>query len=700
MKPFILSFLCLFFLFIHTQAQTFTGTGGSIPDAGPEVAFPVAVSGLPANINTTFGLETVCLNITHTYDADLFIKLRAPDGTTVNLVYSTGGGDDNFINTCLNANSSIPLSAGSAPFTGTFKPMGPIGNMNNGQNPNGTWNLLIQDVAGADVGDLIDFSITFGNAPDTPFTFTSTNLPIVIINTMGNIIQDEPKVMAKMGVIYNGVGAPNHPTNIWNNYDGWIGIEYRGSSSSGFMQKSYGIETRDSLGNELTPYLLNMPPEQDWALIAAYDDKSLMRNALTYELCNQMGDYAPRTRFCEVFLDGEYKGVYILAEKVKRDANRVNIAKLLPTDISGDELTGGYILKVDNGAGSWNGEWNSPYPPQDGNGSQVVTFKYQYPQITDLQPEQDAYIQGYVDSFETALAGTNFTDTNIGYRHFADMNSFIDNFIINEITRNVDGYRRSYFFYKDKNSNGGKLKSGPAWDYNLAWWNADYCNGFADTGWAYRFGADCPDDGQQLPFWWGKMLQDTNYANALKCRWEDMRTSTLSNQHIFAYIDSTAILLNGAQQRHFEVMPILGMYTWPNPSPLAQTYNEEITHMKDWITLRMTWLDANIPGTCYPPPPPPPLSVTNAVDKNAINIYPNPFAKDIKIDLIAEANDVVQIELYSSVGQKVFNESYSCKAGENHYKLTIDDRFASGVYILKVKGKSFNYTERILKQVK
>lgn len=690
--------ICTSILSTSSLGQTYTGGGGPIPDNGPQTAFPITISGLSQPVlNSSFGLETVCFNITHTYDGDLVIKLQAPDGTVVNLVHNTGAGGQNFTGTCLNDFAPDAISNGGAPFTGTYKPMGTIGNVNNGQNGNGTWNLLIQDIAGADVGDLLDFSLTFGNNPDTPYVFGSTNLPLVMINTAGNVIQDEPKVMSKLGIIYNGIGAPNHPTDLWNNYDGWCGIEYRGSSSGMFPQKSYGIETRDSLGNELTPFILNMPPEEDWALIATYNDKTLMRNVLTYELANRMGGYAPRTRYCEAFVNNEYQGVYVLTEKIKRDANRVHIAKLTPQDISGDDVTGGYIIKIDKFTGSFNDSWNSPHPPPDGNGSQTITFQYEYSKIADLQPEQDTYIKAYIDSFETALASPDFTDTNTGYRHFADMNTFIDNFIINEISRNVDGYRLSYYFYKDKNSNGGKLISGPVWDYNLAWWNADYCNGYADTGWAYRFGLDCDWDGAQVPFWWGRMMEDTSYTNALKCRWENLRTNVLSNANIFAFIDSNAAYLEQAQQRHFRQWPVMGVYTWPNPSPLGQTYAEEITHLKDWITLRMTWLDAHMPGNCYPDPAGTPVL---AKTQNDISVYPNPFTDDIKMDLTVQSGGDVTIQVYSSVGQLVYAETFPSMPGRNHYKLDITDRPAPGIYLLKATTKDHSYSQRILKQVK
>lgn len=173
--------------------------------------------------------------------------------------------------------------------------------------------------------------------------FQSSNLPIVIIDTYGQEIPDEPKILARMGIIDNGEGQRNHLHDPRNNYDGLIGIEVRGSTTRWFPKKQYAVETRDHFGNDSTVSLLGFPPEEDWILYAPYSDKSLMRNVLAYKLSNDLGRYASRTRFCELVLNGSYEGVYVLMEKIKRDRNRVNISKLLPTDIAGDAVTGGYI---------------------------------------------------------------------------------------------------------------------------------------------------------------------------------------------------------------------------------------------------------------------------------------------------------------------------------------------------------------------
>lgn len=225
-------FLFVFFLSASVQAgsQTFTGTGGAIPDNGNDIYFNLTVSGLsPSTLDTVnFGLETVCINATHTWDADLDVSIVAPDGTEILLVSGAGGGGDDFTNTCFNSTASVSIGSGNPPFTGTFKPMGEIGLINNNQSGNGVWKLHIMDTYPfADQGNLLSWSITFGNNPAIPVVFTSSNLPIVVINTNSQTIVDEPKIMCDMGIIYNGFGNRNYMTDPFNDYNGKIMIEIR-----------------------------------------------------------------------------------------------------------------------------------------------------------------------------------------------------------------------------------------------------------------------------------------------------------------------------------------------------------------------------------------------------------------------------------------------------------------------------------------
>ncbi len=575
-------------VFVFSQfsfAQTFTATGSAIPDDGTTIVYDLPVSGLSANAvdTTNFGLVSVCLNLTHTWDSDLAISLRAPDGTIIPLFSNIGGDQDGFINTCLSGNEMESIFNAAYPYTGTFRPFGDMGALNNGQNPNGIWQLVILDTyAFADTGELFDWSITFGTNPCKPFPFTSSNLPILIIDSDGQPIVDDPKINAQMRIIDNGSGQRNYIHQLTSAYTGLIGIELHGNSTQSFPKKSYGIETRDVAGEEIDTVLLHLPATSDFVLSANFSDKTLMRNPLTYELARRTGHYATRTRFCEVVVDHTYQGVYVLTEKIKRGKNQVDISKMSEADTTGKKLTGGYIVKIDrDDSPGWFSQFSTPNHP-----STFPYYQNEYPKPDKIDPLQKAYIQSYLDSFEVALHSVDFQDSTVGWRHFAKEKSFIDYMYMNEMSRNVDGYRLSTYFHKNRNE---KLAMGPVWDYDLAWYNADYCEAFQPQGWAYNLNYICEDAG--VPFWWERLFADTAFSQNAACRWHLLRETTLSQDSIFATMDSMAAVIQEAQVRNFNYWPILGVYVWPNPGALPTTYAGEVQKMKNWIADRLNWLD-------------------------------------------------------------------------------------------------------------
>ncbi len=146
---------------------------------------------------------------------------------------------------------------------------------------------------------------------------------------------------AWMEMKYNGPDSLTLLTDSSNVYDGHIGIEIRGATSSGYPQTPYNIETRTDSGTNNNVPLLGLPAENDWVLLSNYNDRSLIRNTLAFKLFEEMGNYSVRTHLCEVLIDSSYKGIYVFGEKIKRDNNRVDIAKILDTDTIGDELTSG-----------------------------------------------------------------------------------------------------------------------------------------------------------------------------------------------------------------------------------------------------------------------------------------------------------------------------------------------------------------------
>ena len=403
--------------------------------------------------------------------------------------------------------------------------------------------------------------------------FFESNLPIVVINTNGKNIVDKPRIVCDMGIINNGTGQINCLTDSFTDYNGKISIEIRGSTSQNFPKKSYAIETQDSLGNNNNVSLLNMPSENDWILYAPYSDKSLIRNFLTFYLGNKLDRYNTRTKYCELVLNGDYKGIYILMEKIKRDKDRVDIARLNKSDIAGDELTGGYIVKIDKFSPAYDKYWISNYSTIGGD---RLYFQYHYPKYEDMSNEQLDYIKYFIDDFENSLYSINFSDSITGYAKYIDVLSFIDFYLINEFSRNIDGYRLSTFMYKDKNSNGGKLIMGPLWDYNLAFGNAEYCSGWNTSGWQQD---GLCFDLAAVPFWFERLLEDTTYQNKLKCRWHYLRQSIFQEEEILNFIDSMSDYLDYAQKRNFERWDILGTDVTPNYF-VGESYDEEIVFLK------------------------------------------------------------------------------------------------------------------------
>ena len=625
MKKLLLSLFCC--AAGISQAQTYNGTTGAISDDGALNDFTALVSGLsPAALNTTHGLVTVCLDISHSYDSDLNIHLVAPDGTEINLISGLGGSGNNFTNTCLDQSAATTVVSASAPFTGTFKPQETLGNVNNGQNGNGSWKLRIVDTYPADAGIVNSWSITFGAGASAPHVFTSSNLPIILINTGGTGIPDEPKISGTMGIIYNGPGMMNHVSDPANDYNGNIGIEQRGAFSASLPQKPYAFETRDAGGAELNVSLLSMPAEHDWCLIANYNDKVFMRNTLAYKLFDEMGHYATRTRYCEVVLNGSYQGIYILMESIKRDNDRVNVAKLEPTENTGLDVTGGYIIKNDYWDGS--NSWLLSHHPVD-HPTFDVHLVYDYPKPANITPQQKSYIQAFVNDFETALYGANYADPLNGYRKYISITSFIDYLIVNELARNNDGFKKSSYFHKDIDDAAGisKLKAGPVWDFDWAYKNIPGCSIFDATdgsGWAHHIN-DCGPD-VNSPGWYIRLMQDTTFQNTLHCRWENFRSTILSNASLNSYIDSVSVYLDSAQMRHFDKWGNLGVNTGaPEVEPDPVTFAGEIAQFKSWIATRLTWLDANMPGNlsgCSL------TSVNEMENESSISVFPNP-ANDI-----------------------------------------------------------------------
>ena len=437
---------------------------------------------------------------------------------------------------------------------------------------------------------LVIFFLFLGHVSFAQQTILSdSNLPIMVITTdidpqtnLPTEIPDEPKVLGTMQLIYRPDGTRNYLTDITNesylNYDGRIGIELRGSSSQALDKKPYGFTTLledDDSNNNVS--LLAMPSENDWVLNSLAYDPSMIRDYLSYTLASNMGNYAPRVAYIEVVVNGDYKGVYFLTEKVKRDSDRVNLKKIADDENSFPELTGGYIVKADKTTGGDEIAWTMP-----NYGGWDTNFLHHYPKTEDITNEQDNYIENV---FYDLAAQTNPANTSIvdGYPSMIDIPSFVDYMLMAEFASNPDSYQFSTYFHKDR---GGKLRAGPIWDYNLSFGNDLFVFGF-DRSFFDVWQFDFENRGAKF---WRDLYQDETFNCYLAKRWFELieANQTFNYLTISNLIDSYVALLSESQERELQRWP--PQEGWPTVADQAQN----ILEMKDWIQERINWMSTNI----------------------------------------------------------------------------------------------------------
>jgi hypothetical protein len=409
--------------------------------------------------------------------------------------------------------------------------------------------------------------------------FTSSPLPIVSLDTRGTLIADEPKIPVRLRV-FDAAGRRNGLADSAAAYDGWAAVELRGNTSLYFAKAQFALELRDALGEDVETQLLGMPAEEDWVLSAAYSDKTLIRGILAFELARRMGRYASRTRPCELVIDGSYRGVYILTEKIKRDKRRVNIAELTQEDSAGDALTGGYIFKMDAGKGLPFEGWSASF-----DSAGYFSYFYHDPSPGRITTMQRYYLIDAFREFETAVRADDFADPTGGYRRYADASSFIDYLLMQELGNNVDGYSYSMYFHKDRDSRDRRVHMGPVWDFHSAFGNCCYSDGGSISGWRLHY--------ERRPFWWGRMLQDTLFLRDLRLRWRELRGSVFDIASLHGIIDSLTLLLDEAKDRNFAKWNVLGRWIWPN-SYVGNSYSDEIAFLKMWLRDRVLWIDEHI----------------------------------------------------------------------------------------------------------
>ena len=421
-------------------------------------------------------------------------------------------------------------------------------------------------------------------APDigasNALAFTS-NIPVIVLRSARpGPVSDSKSYSAFTMEIYEP--GPDGPAQLSHRpaLTTPVGLRLHGMVSRSFPKLSYRLQLQDERGQSQGRSLLGMPGDADWVLQGPWLDKSLIRNAFSYDLARAMGCPAMRTRPCEVFLNNsgkplsraDYIGVYQLTEEIERGRERVDVTKLGPDENAEPAISGGYILAWDVGAGKYLPSWKS--------------IQLKYPK----QPSraQITWIDDAVTRFDRSLKGTAFRDPVKGYAAHIDVEAWVNYILFEELVFNLDAYVRSFYLHKER---GEKLRPGPVWDHDLAMGHQFPHGTDFDSWWFIE---------RHAPHGWvPRLMADPNFVRRMSKRWTELRQGVLRDTEIDARIDAFAAPLSaGAADRNFQRWPMLDARSPYRESAYitiaTKTYRGQITALKVFLHQRAAWMDENL----------------------------------------------------------------------------------------------------------
>ena len=454
-------------------------------------------------------------------------------------------------------------------------------------------------------------------------SLTESNLPIVIIST-DEVLSRTDRKMGHMIVINNGVGKTNYVDTIKHagqtiEYNQPIAIKWRGSTSFGNdesrSKKPMSIKTLKSGSTAVTDSkdkvkLLGLGKDNDWVLLAPWQDKSYVRDILTMVMAQGGSAYAPNMRYCEVIFNKTYYGIYILSERASKGSKRLDLWDYGYSDekdadgnkIKIDDTTGDFQVEIDRPENNYTHEvephFESNYSPVRNNGSEisgkVITYQYKHPEESDFETSEEwnaakQAVKTAIDQMEGSFRTSDYTSD---YPNYVDINSFIDYEIAQEVSNNIDGYRLSTPMWKysetHAKASGGNAKWKMAlWDFNIAYGHNDgsyYYPSRAD--WRYTANdlmvSNGNNDAQLIPFYWYKLMNDDAYVQQLKERYTQRRKNSYTDARVTTICDSLKNLLNqGAAERDNSA--------WYNFGNLSNEISTVAKFTKD----RLAWMDAS-----------------------------------------------------------------------------------------------------------
>jgi hypothetical protein len=355
----------------------------------------------------------------------------------------------------------------------------------------------------------------------------SSNLPVIVVDSLG------AGALVKDGVDHPGWLAVFSPRPAGGStfastpeLFSALTMTVRGASSAEFPKKGYNFELKDELGRRRTAPLLDLPAHEKWALVAPWKyDLGYINNPLVYALAAQLGQWAPRTRLVEVYVNtgnaeidaADYAGIYLLTDRIEVGKRRVDLANLTPDEVSGDDVTGGYLLKIDTPDPDEIG-WRTSRGLPDSSSSAVVLVS---PSASDIAPAQLTYLRDYVQRMENALFASRASGwAQRSYLDYLDRAAWVDHHLINTFTANPDAFERSAYFTKDRKS---RLAAGPVWDFDRAlgsYWDE---RSYRFDVWSGYGAADVWETG-----WWGVLARDPEFMQDWVDRWQSLRRTELS----------------------------------------------------------------------------------------------------------------------------------------------------------------------------
>ena len=417
-----------------------------------------------------------------------------------------------------------------------------------------------------------------------------THLPLLIIDTDGKDIPGVPlndsnsdeevfstaedgstTIQASLKVIDNG-DSNNHPGDEAA-IESMMSIRVRGNSSRYFDKKGYLIGLTDDSGEKnRKEALLGMDEFDKWALHGPYLDKSLIRNYMWYNIAGEIMDYAPNCRFCEVILNGEYQGLYLLVETIDSSAD----ARLKLSEPEDDSEQVSFVLRADRGSSNPIKNVNTF---SQNSYRTLMAIDIVYPGTGDLTEERINYIEDSFSDFEKSLYSYDYDNGSYKWQEWADFDEMVDYFLINEFTSNYDAGYLSTYFYRDVR---GKYKM-CIWDFNSA------CGNYRDD-----YVGPHHFEMQYVP-WFVMLTKDEDFTEGVIARYRELRKTYFSDEYICDYVDKTVEYLGSAVERNFEVWG----YTWDDDMvrPAGrnpENYEEAVQQIKDFCIERGEWMDDNI----------------------------------------------------------------------------------------------------------